>query len=161
MNPRRKVFLLLLALVAAGTLRAESPAISGDYEDEGVLADGAAADFAGGVSLGALLSMEFEPALVRKLHEQISKVSVRQGDGALKAIIYDREGAVFRQGRWNRSEQTGARAYLYFRNNDEQILLLLEPAAEGRMLQVTLQRSKATAFGPVFRTVAVCLFHRL
>lgn len=158
----RIILPVTLALVAVNALAADTPGgLSGDYEDEGTLADGAAKDFAGGVSLGALLSMEFEPSLVKKLHEQIAKVRVKQGDGVLKAVIYDRGGAVLRQGRWNRSEQKAGQAYLYFRDQDQHIVLLLETAGDGELLKVTLQRSDPTLFGPALRTVGVLLFPRI
>lgn len=160
--------LAVAAIASATTLPPPEPAtaptpgsLSGDYEDEGIIAQGAAADFPGGVSLGALLSAEFEPALVRKLHAQIAKVRLQQGESLLKAWVYDHDGAVLRQGRWNRDAQSPGRDYLYFRINDEQVVLILETAGEGRMLKVTLQRSAATALGPAFRTVGIFLFHRL
>jgi hypothetical protein len=150
-----------LALTAGHVGRGEETGLSGEYADDGVVLSGAAEQFPHGVSLHALLNLEFDPGLARQLHEQTSRISVRQENGVLEIKIHDHDGDVSKQGRWRKEPSPGDRIFLRFHTPTEDYFLQLEPVSHGQLLQVSVQRSTVTFLGPAFTDVGVFLFPRI
>lgn len=134
--------------------------MTGDYEDTGVIASGAAEQFPLGVSLHALIGLEFDPSLARQLHEQADRISVRCENGRLAIKVLDRDGGVIRQGNWRKDTQAG-RIVLLFRVKDDNYLFQFESVSQQRLLQVTVQHSTPTSFGPNWHDVGTFLFPRI
>jgi hypothetical protein len=146
---------------AVAPARAVDSGLNGDYADEGVIVKADAKAFPHGVSLHALLSLEFEPALARKLKEQAAHVVVRQENGAVEIKVYDHDGAVIKQGRWKKDAGPNGRVILRFSVRDEEYFFRFETTAEQRLLQVTIDRNEPTILGPAVNSVGTFLFPRI
>lgn len=159
--------LLAAAVLTVSSAAAESrPDVSGVYSDEGTTVVGNSSLFSGVVSLHALLRLEFDSRLAALRNEETAEVRVTHEGTTLDFEIVDRDGEVTWKTRWKVGEgmsQDGRVLILRMRaerSATEEFFVLLEPAQDG-LLQVKVQRMKATILGPVVEATGTYLFGRL
>jgi|GEM_PF-1231158 len=167
---------LALTLIAATArpqssavpMPADVPDLSGVYDDAGTIVKIAEGEEPPAViSLHALLSLEFNAGLARLLQDRTREVRVKHEGDTFAVDFVDADGETIWAPVWNRS--TGGvlrdrRLHLHLKpgkfGNDE-YLLVFENVTAHRLLQVQVQRVKATFFGPVYQPYGTFLFHRL
>lgn len=159
-------FCLPLSLSAAA-VELKLNDLSGDYEDGGTTAEDNAASPNFEPSLAALLRLEFDQRLAGVRHDETARVRVAQSPGALAIEIFDKENAVVWKGRWEEGSgyvRRGAAIVLRFQTGTtiaDEVFLSLEPVAENRLLQVTVQCVQSTLLGPGVTQRGVYLFSRV
>lgn len=166
-------FCLLAATVATALCGADSTTetstvnLSGDYEDGGTVVS-ASSDFAGREpSLAAMLQLVFDAKIASALHDQTARVTLKQTERDLDIEIRDRDDTVAWHGHWRAGaeyQQQGAAIVLRFRRDRpmaDEVFITLEPAADNRLLQLTVQRVEATVLGPSVRDRGTYLFGRV
>ncbi|HEX2860361.1 MAG TPA: hypothetical protein VHN79_01925 [Lacunisphaera sp.] len=162
-----------LALVAVGVacvlpapLRAAVPSLSGTYESEGSIIE-TTSDYAGPVSLRALLALELDLALGAKKHADISRIEIEQKDRTFTIRTRDEKNAVEWTGRWERNggyEATpeGVKILLRpSRASADLFMFTLTTIKDGAVLMVEVQRVEPGKFGPLGKPVGKFLFLRV
>ena len=154
-----------LAAVAAA-IELTTADISGDYEDGGTTLSSTPGMVEGEASLGALVRLVGDPKVAQVLHDQTAHVTLKHGNGLLVIETFDYDGQVSWRGWWRDGEQfvqRGATVIMRFQTapEGEEVILLFEPVAGDRLLQVTVQRFQPTIFGPMVRQRGVFLFSRI
>jgi hypothetical protein len=154
-----------MAIAAASESSAAD--LSGDYADGGTIVSADSGVAAVEPSLRALLSLQFDPAVVGALRDETSHVTIKHGGGVLEIEARDMENNVAWRGRWHEGSgyvQRGSSVLLRFRlegSGSDEIVLTLEPLAPHGLLQVSAQRITPTLLGPVARPLGTYLFHRM
>jgi hypothetical protein len=154
-----------LAAVAAA-IELTTADISGDYEDGGTTLSSTPGMVEGEASLGALVRLVGDAKVAQVLHDQTAQVRFKREGGLLVIETFDYDGQVSWRGWWRDGEQfvqRGSTVIMRFQTapDGEEVILLFEPVAGDRLLQVTVQRFQPTIFGPMVRQRGVFLFSRI
>lgn len=156
---------IVIALAAVAPARAVD--LSGSYVDGGTAVTSGVGRTLAEPSLYALLSLEFDPAMVKVLRERTSHVTIAHTAGEMNLEVFDENGTVSWSVRWIEEEgyvERGERVFLRFpapREEKDEIIVVLERVEPHGLLQVSVQRVTPTLLGPVSEKPEVYLFHRM
>lgn len=165
-SSRWRYWIAAAVIAATATAREREVDLTGVYDDEGAVV-ATATGRADGVSLHALLKLEFVPALARILHDQTAQIRIKQGRASLEIEVIDRDGKVSWQGAWERGDGYVVREghlILHFKPGkfgQDEFLLIFKTVTMHRLLEVEVQRLTPTVLGPSIHPIGTYLFPRL
>ncbi len=154
------------AAAPAAAIKLETLDLSGDFDDGGTVVTAGENPASETPSLGAILQLAFDPKAASTIHEQTALVRLKQTGDALAVETIDADGQVIWRAKWlegeeySRTEHSVTLRFRSPRSPSDEVLLVLEPAAGNRLLQVSVQLREATLFGPRVTSKGVFLFGR-
>ncbi len=167
-NPFRVLLGLIapaVACVAALSLPAAVPSLTGDYDSEGSVVE-SESGYSGTVSLSALLSLQLDLAAGSIEHGSVARVEIEQRDRTFTVRTKDTDNKQVWTGTWERNggyepTEQGVKILLrHARFGDDFFMFILSPINDGAALLVDVQRIQASRFGPTGKPFGKFLFLR-
>ncbi len=143
------------------------PAITGVYDDEGMIAVPPPGEPPPLVSLHALLTLQFMPGIVSHLHNETGEVRLTHTAGQFKMEITNRDGEVAWTRVWREGSDYDIRdgkvalRFKAVREGGPEHVLLLDTVTTHQLLQIEVQRHTPTVLGPKVEAQGIFLFPRL
>lgn len=159
----RLCLVFFVAFAAAPLLSAFD--LSGTYSDKGIVVSSEDEGLKGEPSLNAILNLDF--AGQNESHAKAAELKFEESENALRIEVFDREDVSLSKTTWLPEDgfaKEENRRVLILRSRDSgatRYLLQFVPVADGKLLEVTVAKVSATAFGPVTKNTGVYVFPKL